>query len=737
MSSSAIPNVLVLSIDEYTEKLQPKRVRVSRACDVCRSKKIRCDGRQPCLHCTVYSHNCTYNPVSRSSKKMRTMSNTSKPDYLDQITSGHGSSTRAQPLNIRSNNSQLEMHYLRIIQALFPNLNTKTIDGAQCDKIVELIGKNKFQGLLNVEAVEADFLTMPAVPHNPNADINRGLEEISDSSSSPPNPLALQPLQIKIVLPPLDMARTLIFKSWKCACVLFRFNHRPSLLNTLEKLYETNPEEYTNDQNKALPLIYSILAVGALFTKDDFGKDKEIQNFFHQEGYKYFTAASKLIDTTNVADVSAIQTIFMMTIFLQCSAKLTTCYSLVGIALRAALRIGLHKKSSLVGCSPVEAEVKKRLFWTIYKIDVYVNIIMGLPVTLEESDIDQELPGNFNDEDITESGIQSCLSGVQISSCALSNEHTKLIRITKRIYDEVRSHKKKDSPSPLPHLRTVQMLQAELDEWQMYLPPQLKPHYNFVKDEEIKPYRLANYFLNFDYLHATLMLYRPFLNSVVSPPELMIQRPEELTMAMKCIATAREVVSLASEMCYQKILCGSYWFSVHVIFLGVTCIMFTVHQVRYIGRSALSDTLMHSLEKDLKKGIDLLLELKTCSVTSERTYNVLTKLFERFNDRSMESSAGRLQNLSISTKLKMEQAQEQSLQSSMVPPFEEPFLPSTTPSTFLKQPLPSSLIPSAFTDQTLQVPVGDDSHRSSLAAFFEDSYLSGMFDDWDTLLGSS
>src|SRR5699024_3981923 len=36
-------------------KHMQKRRRVTRACDECRRKKIKCDGKQPCTHCTVYS----------------------------------------------------------------------------------------------------------------------------------------------------------------------------------------------------------------------------------------------------------------------------------------------------------------------------------------------------------------------------------------------------------------------------------------------------------------------------------------------------------------------------------------------------------------------------------------------------------------------------------------------------------------------------------------------------------
>ena len=44
-----------------------KRRRVTRACDECRKKKVKCDGQQPCIHCTVYSYECTYKkPTKRT-----------------------------------------------------------------------------------------------------------------------------------------------------------------------------------------------------------------------------------------------------------------------------------------------------------------------------------------------------------------------------------------------------------------------------------------------------------------------------------------------------------------------------------------------------------------------------------------------------------------------------------------------------------------------------------------------
>jgi hypothetical protein len=48
--------------DGQGPKPQPlqKRRRVTRACDECRRKKIKCDGKQPCTHCTVYSYGMSH-----------------------------------------------------------------------------------------------------------------------------------------------------------------------------------------------------------------------------------------------------------------------------------------------------------------------------------------------------------------------------------------------------------------------------------------------------------------------------------------------------------------------------------------------------------------------------------------------------------------------------------------------------------------------------------------------------
>lgn len=78
------------------------------------------------------------------------------------------------------------------------------------------------------------------------------------------------------------------------------------------------------------------------------------------------------MDVTNCRDLISLQALLFMIMFLQASAKLSTCFSHIGIALRSAVRMGLHR-SVPNQFSPIEQETRKRTFWTIKNMDVYVG----------------------------------------------------------------------------------------------------------------------------------------------------------------------------------------------------------------------------------------------------------------------------------------------------------------------------------------------------------------------------
>ena len=173
-----------------------------------------------------------------------------------------------------------------------------------------------------------------------------------------------------------------------------------------------------------------------------------------------------------------------MILFLQCSAKLSQCYAYIGVALRSALRMGLHRSLSK-GFNPLEAEVRKRVFWTVRKMDIYVGAMLGLPQTLSDEDIDQEYPLEVDDEYITESGILPMPEG-SVSLLTAFNVHTRLVTILTKIVRNVypikpttgQPHSDKTYTVPFSVIREIE---NDLENWKSSLPEGLSPSNNHPK----------------------------------------------------------------------------------------------------------------------------------------------------------------------------------------------------------------------------------------------------------------
>lgn len=434
-------------------------------------------------------------------------------------------------------------------------------------------------------------------------------------------------------LPPREVALKFLWEAWNRACVLFRFYHRPSVVKILDSFYEYKEGEYedfTEEQIKARPLIYAILAVGALFAKEDLREDDvSTRECYQDEGERYFLAAKSMLDVTNISDVYSIQTMFMMTMFLQCSGNLKGCYSYMGIALRAAIAEGLHRKNSLVGPTPIEDESKKRLFWTVYKVDIYMNCIMGLPGSISEKAINMELPKDLDDENITNQGCMEQVWG-KISSTGMNNEHTKLMLILSRIHSALH-------PVLIWNEETRQnilSLQNDLDQWLLQLPLQLKPGYSFLDNAEREYYMKPSKLLYMDYLLARILMCKPFVHYVAVAPERAPRYTFQISIAWDCIQVSHQVIHLAHEMIQNNLLSSGYWFSVHTIFYSVTCLMFYRHLIDI----SLAKNNGLDIVEDCRLGVDILMRLKNSTQAGERSFNVLNSIFKEFNSKVTDLS---------------------------------------------------------------------------------------------------
>lgn len=175
-----------------------------------------------------------------------------------------------------------------------------------------------------------------------------------------------------------------------------------------------------------------------------------------------------------------------MILFLQSSAKLSACYSYLGIALRAALRLGLHRRT-MAPFNPIEQELRKRIFWAIRTMDVNVSILLGLPLMVIDDDIDQELPLEVDDDYITAAGILPMPPG-QTSAMAGANAHTSLVcilvKVVQYIYPVRLQHRSKSNDTYLVSHSKIREIERDLEGWVASLPSGLRPGVDVSHDLE-------------------------------------------------------------------------------------------------------------------------------------------------------------------------------------------------------------------------------------------------------------
>jgi hypothetical protein len=159
--------------------------------------------------------------------------------------------------------------------------------------------------------------------------------------------------------------------------------------------------------------------------------------------------------------------------FLQSSAPLIACYLFIGIAQRASLRLGLHRKIQ-GNFDPIQRELRKRVFWTVYSMDVYVSTRLGLPIALHAEDIDQEYPLEIDDEFITPVGIIPMPPG-RISAMVGVNAHTHLldiiVQVVKHIYPvELTKHQGQSDDTHMISYSKIREIETSLQKWLNGLP---------------------------------------------------------------------------------------------------------------------------------------------------------------------------------------------------------------------------------------------------------------------------
>ncbi|CAO2651722.1 Nn.00g000050.m01.CDS01 [Neocucurbitaria sp. VM-36] len=117
-------------------------------------------------------------------------------------------------------------------------------------------------------------------------------------------------------------------------------------------------------------------------------------------GAEYFKIANKLMPAViSQGSLESVQCCLLTSLYVLPTRKTSCYYTYLGLALRLAIGLSLHRKSKDRDISLRTREIKTRVFWTTYCIECRVSTMLGLPVMLQKKDIDIPLPSWRQDLD--------------------------------------------------------------------------------------------------------------------------------------------------------------------------------------------------------------------------------------------------------------------------------------------------------------------------------------------------
>ncbi|KAJ7911379.1 fungal-specific transcription factor domain-containing protein [Mycena leptocephala] len=437
--------------DYGQESYGTKKRRVQRACDVCRRRKSRCDGSQmpghKCTICVEANLDCTYLKAPPKRPPVASQS------YVDSLEAQlEQSEALVRQLRIELANE----HFANSSASFFTHSLTSPTDTADVNKEATMATGPDTQRLdgstavLQIIRLGLSNLAAPQPPPHPDdlihVEITRKLDNLSMGvmkergfiGKSSEAILIKAAIDLKAdhwviaTLPssPLDdqvgadgggatwRSRRLEYWRWKPWEITERHTHVQTYDFPSEPLMGQLLELYFTHQNMYLPLLHrptfergvaeglhlrddgfaaTVLVVCAIGSR--WSMDPRVTSAGLSCGWEWFNQVPQvdnhLFGQTTLYDL---QYYCLAIEFLAGSSSPQACWTLVGIGLRLAQAVGIHRRTAHIEVPSVERELLKRAFWVLVWLDRDISSGLGHPCALQYDDFDIELPLECDDE---------------------------------------------------------------------------------------------------------------------------------------------------------------------------------------------------------------------------------------------------------------------------------------------------------------------------------------------------
>ncbi|KAF8492551.1 fungal-specific transcription factor domain-containing protein [Russula emetica] len=540
-----------------------KKRRVQRACDVCRRKKIRCDGSQmpgnKCSNCAAYNFECKYEEAAKKRgppkgyveslesrlEKMESLLQRLCPEAdftqelgapIDRQSFVRDSLSRSlqnkpgtvtyrppsQPQGgVITQPSLDEMvdHDLEPSDDEYPNTQTHRVQSLQ-DTLNDLNLNHRFFGKssgANLALTALDLKSEYNGNERDHAALANRRPEFWTQDSWERTSLRLDPP--RYTFPEPDLMDHLVDLYFSRLNIFLPLLHRP--------IFEMHLRDGLHFRNQAFASTLLCLCACASRYSDDPRVLLDGSTAWHSSGWKWFSQVQmlrrNLMGPPLLYDV---QMYALACLFLQGCSTPQSCWTLIGVGIRLVQDIGMHRKRVYSNMDTAEAEQWRRAFWVLVVLDRLMSASFGRPCAIQEEDFDVDLPMEIDDEyweneHEPDQAFKQPAGKPSVLSYFVSL--VKLIQILavalRTIYSINKSKIFLGFVGPHWEQQIVAELDSALNEWIDTVPGHLKWDTTGQNFKDITCF-LQSASLYSHYYHLQILVHRPFIPSPRKPSPL-------------------------------------------------------------------------------------------------------------------------------------------------------------------------------------------------------------------------
>ncbi|KAJ5088778.1 hypothetical protein N7456_012394 [Penicillium angulare] len=350
------------------------------SCALCQQRKVRCDQQKPCTNCIRAHVECKTLPPQPTRRKKRKLQ---EDDLIERL-------RRYEDLMRRNGVDFRSIHDEEEPRDELGNARTEVPKFSPGpDTPSELSQRRGDDELLHGSDEDED--ERPTIHHafDTMFENNDGFPFIVGGSPGRITHLHPSPIQI--------------FQLWQVYLnnvnPLLKISHVPTLQNHIVGAGADLP----NLSKPLEALMFSIYLISVTsMTKED------VQSTFEKSKdallAKYHGATQRALVNAGFmrsSDLMTLQAYLLYLLSIGSYVDPRSLFCLIGIAVRVATRLGLHRDGAQFGLSPFETEQRRRIWWQLAILDKRMAEMTGSAITaLSSSKTDCRLPLNVNDTDL-------------------------------------------------------------------------------------------------------------------------------------------------------------------------------------------------------------------------------------------------------------------------------------------------------------------------------------------------